>query len=193
MNHSKIQSPPGTEHPSTIKFLAYLTASYIMGSRFSRTEEEKEQSRIERYAGQGFVVNMLSSNQKSASHRHKPPSSSSSSSKDKQASSNNKSASTNTMSSSKARPNQGSDGSRPSHKDTRKPGSRNYNHPELKGQDNVRLIGPGADPSKNKAWMGDVAGLPVWGPGMLPAMAPESERGKGTQRQKDGVQKMDRK
>lgn len=74
----------------------------------------------------------------------------------------------------------------------RKRANKNYNHPALQGQDHVKLVGPGADPSKNKAWIGDVKDLPLWGPGMLPAMAAESEIGKGQQRQREGRERMER-
>jgi hypothetical protein len=33
-----------------------------------------------------------------------------------------------------------------------------------------KLVGPGADPKKNRAWMGNE--LPVMGPGMVPAIGP---------------------
>jgi len=37
------------------------------------------------------------------------------------------------------------------------------------GEVKVRLVGPGHDPDKNKAWMAD---MPILGPGMVPALSP---------------------
>jgi len=37
------------------------------------------------------------------------------------------------------------------------------------GKVKIRLVGPGHDPNKNKAWMGD---MPILGPGMVPALSP---------------------